>query len=262
VLDWLDDLPLGFGFLVAALCAVGVGLGGMLLLRPYFHRWIHGEERTNEMVSLSMASFFVFYGILVGLVAVGVYANYASAQDNVTKEASSLAALYNDVGALPVPQRSTLLADLRAYAKETIEEDWPAQWRGVVPGGGTARLKAFQRDLVGTTTTRKSEEIAYAEAFGQLEKLVELRSNRLAEVGSGIPTILWWVLWIGAFLSILIVWMLDMDVRVHGILTAVLSAFIGIVIFLIADMDQPFRGRVIVTPDPYVMVYRSFMNGQ
>jgi len=261
VVDWIYDLPVALGFLVSAVGAVALGLAGMFLLRPFFHRWIHGQDRTNEMVSLSMASFSVFYGILLGLVAVGVYANYASAQDNVTKEASSLAALYSDANAFSEPQRSILLADLRRYAKDTIDSDWPAQVKGVVPGAGTARMAEFQKDFVATTTAKKSEEIAYAEAFGQFEKLVELRNNRLAIVDAGIPTILWWVLWLGAFLSIGIVWMLDMEAHVHSILTAVLSMFLGIVIFLIADMDKPFRGRVIASPDPYVMVYGNVMKG-
>ncbi len=53
--------------------------------------------------------------------------------------------------------------------------------------------------------------------------------------------------------------MLDMEINVHGILTAVLSMFLGIVIFLIADMDKPFRGDVLVGPDAYELVYGSLM---
>ena len=189
-------------------------------------------------------------GILVGAIALTA----------VVSLGDQLAALYSDANAFPEPQRSTLLADLRSYARETIDQDWPAQVSGVVPSRGTARIAAFQKDFIATPTTGKSEEVAYAEAFGQLEKLVELRSNRLAVVSSGIPVILWWVLWIGAAFSIGIVWMLDMEAHIHAILTAVLSMFLGIVIFLIADMDKPFRGRVIATPDPYEMVYASFMN--
>jgi hypothetical protein len=262
VFDWVYDLPTLFVFLVSAVLAMLLGLAGMFLLRPLCHRWIHSQDKTNEMVSLSMASFSVFYGILLGLVAIGVYANYAATADNVVREASSLAALYSDTNALPEPQRSVLLADLRAYARDTIDIDWPAQVRGFVPNAGTARMAAFQKDFQATRPTNKGEEIAYAEAFGQFEKLVELRSNRLAVVSAGIPTILWWVLWIGAFLSIGIVWMLDMEAHIHGVLVAVLSMFLGIVIFLIADMDKPFRGRVIAKPDPYELVFSDFMKAR
>jgi hypothetical protein len=252
-------------WLMGSLFGVGatvVSLAGMFLVRPLFHKWIHGQDRTNEMVSLNIASFSVFYGILLGLVAVGVYANYASASDLVEREASTLAALYSDTAALPEPHRTELLTDLRAYAKETIEKDWPTQAKGVVPTGGTDHVTAYQKHLLEVHPAVKADEIAYAEAAGQFEKLVELRSNRLVKVTSGIPDLLWSVLLIGAAFTVGIIWMLDMQINVHAILTAVLSMFLGIVIFLIADMDKPFRGQVLATSDAYELVYNGLMKAR
>jgi hypothetical protein len=259
---WVYDYPT---WLMGSVFAVGgmlISLAGMFLVRPFFHKWIHGEDRTNEMVSLNIASFSVFYGILLGLVAVGVYANYAAATDLIEREASTLSALYSDTGALPEPHRSKLLTDLRAYAKETIEKDWPTQAKGEVPTGGTVHVEAFQRDLLNVHPTIKTDEIAYAGASGQFEKLVELRSNRLVKVTSGIPNLLWTVLLIGAVFTVAIIWMLDMEVVVHAILTAVLSMFLGIVIFMIVVMDKPFRGEGLAEPDPFVLVYTGLMKAR
>ena len=261
--SWIYAYPTWAMGCLFAFGSMGISLAGMLLVRPLFHKWIHGQDKTNEMVSLNIASFSVFYGILLGLVAVGVYADYASTQDIVEREAATLSALYSDTGALPEPHRTKLLGDLRDYAKETIEKDWPTQAKGLVPTGGTERVAAYQRDLGAVHPgDNKAESIAYAEASGQFEKLVELRSNRLARVVSGLPTLFWSVLLIGAAFSIGIIWMLDMEIHVHGILTAVLSAFLGIVIFLIADMDKPFRGDVLVGSDAYELVYNSLMKAR
>jgi hypothetical protein len=260
--NWMYDLPTWATGLLFSLGALALGLGGMFLVRPFFHRWIHKQDRTNEMVSLSMASFSVFYGILLGMVAVGVYANYSSTVDSITREASSLAALYSDTSALPAPHRAVLLGDLRDYAKVTIEKDWPAQNKGEVPTSGTDHMTTYMNDFGDVHPTARTDEIAYAEAFGQFEKLVELRSTRLANINSGIPAILWWVLWIGASLSIGIVWMLDMEAHIHGILTAVLSMFLGIVIFLIADMDKPLRSADLASPAPYQLVYANLMKAR
>jgi len=260
--SWMYNYPAWEMGLLFAVGSVLGSLGGMFLVRPLFHRWIHGQDRTNEMVSLNIASFSVFYGILLGLVAVGVYADYSSTSDIVEREASTVAALYSDTGALPEPQRAHLLGDLREYAKQTINQDWPAQAKGLVPTSGTDRLARYQSDLANVHPSVKADEIAYAEAFGQVEKLVELRANRLARVTAGTPDLLWWVLWIGAFLTIAIIWMLNMELHVHAILTAVLSMFLGIVIFLIAEMDKPFRGEGLVGPEAYVLVYDSLMKAR
>lgn len=259
---WVYDYPTWLMGLAFAVGGMLISLVGMFLVRPFFHKWIHGEDRTNEMVSLNIASFSVFYGILLGLVAVGVYANYAAADDLVEREASTLSALYSDTGALPEPHRAKLLTDLRAYAKETIEKDWPIQANGQVPTGGTAYVEAFQRDLLNVHPTIKVDEIAYAGASGQFEKLVELRSNRLVKVTSGIPNLLWTVLLIGAAFTVAIIWMLDMEVIVHAILTAVLSMFLSIVIFMIVIMDKPFRAEGLTDSDPFQLVYTGLMKSR
>jgi len=53
-----------------------------------------------------------------------------------------------------------------------------------------------------------------------------------------------------------------MEVHVHVLLSGVLSIFLGIVIFLIAAMDNPFRGDVSVGPDSFQLVYDSLMKPQ
>jgi hypothetical protein len=257
---WIYEVP---GWVVGTIFAggsVSIALSGMLLLRPVFHRLIHSQDRLNEMVSLNIASFSLFYGIMLGLVAVGVYTDYGSTKDMIEREASTLTALYSDTRALPEPGRTQLLGDLRNYARETIEKDWPAQEEGHVPKSGTQALSIYQKHLLAVRPFTKEDEVAYAEAFGQFEKLVELRSARLNRVTSETPPILWWVITIGAMLTIVIVWMLDMEIYVHGILTTVLSLFLGIVFYFVAVMDKPFRGDVLLKPEPYEMAYRDLMN--
>jgi len=50
-----------------------------------------------------------------------------------------------------------------------------------------------------------------------------------------------------------------MEIHVHMILGGALSMFLGLVTFLIAAMDNPFRGEVSVTPAPFRQVYESLM---
>jgi len=259
MLEWIYELPGWFVGTLFAVVSVGFSLAGMMLVRPIFHRLIHGQDKLNEMVSLNIASFSLFYGIMLGLVAVGVFADFESTRDVIEREASTLTALYADTKALPEPDRTVLLNDLRTYAHDTIKKDWPEQMKGRVPRGGTERLTTFQTHLLATRTFNKQEEIAYAEAFGQYQKLVELRSSRLDRVTSEMPAILWVVIVIGATLTILVVWMLDMQIYIHGILTAVLSLFLGIVFFYIAVMDKPFRGAPLLDPGPYELAYENLM---
>jgi hypothetical protein len=71
---------------------------------------------------------------------------------------------------------------------------------------------------------KKSEEIFHAEALREFNHLVELRRSRLANVTTGLPSVLWWVVAFGALMNIILIWIQDMEIHVHMILGAVLAS--------------------------------------
>lgn len=256
---WIYDYP---NWLIGALFAVvfvGVTSAGILASRHVVRSWIHGGRSANDMVGFAFSSFSLLYGLLLGLLAVAAYQNFSSVSDVVTKEASSLASLYRDLQGYPEPLRSDLRAKLREYTRYVIEDSWPEQRKGIVPPGGSERVSAFFNDFIAFKPQEKSEEIVHADALRQFNAYIELRRERLANVTTGIPAVLWWVLAIGAVLNVAFLWLLDMEIHVHLILGGIVSLFLGIVIFLIAAMDNPFRGEFSVGPDAFQLVYDSTM---
>jgi uncharacterized membrane protein YqgA involved in biofilm formation len=47
--------------------------------------------------------------------------------------------------------------------------------------------------------------------------------------------------------------------RLHDLLTAVLASLLGLLVFLLAVMDFPFRGEFSVGPDSFELVYQQLM---
>jgi hypothetical protein len=242
-----------------ALVFVAATWAATLVLRRFLHPWFHRDRRANEMVGFVLSSYSVFYGILVGLIAVAAYQNFGSVSDLVTREASSLSALYRDLSGYPQPIRGRLQDDLREYTRYEIERDWPQQQRGFVPAEGTHRLRQFTDDLLSFEPAKPRDQTIHAETLRQVNNYMDDRRSRLNSVVVGIPAVLWWVVGIGALIAILLVAMLEMEIHVHLILGAALSMFLGLVIFLIAAMDHPFRGEVSVTPAPLRQVYETLM---
>jgi hypothetical protein len=256
---WIYDYPSQYIGALFAVVFVGIACLGILVFRPIVRSWIHGKRSANEMVGVALSGFSVLYGLLLGLLAVAAYQNFSNVGDLVSKEAASIAALYRDTQGYPEPIRDNLQAKLREYTRFVIEEGWADQRRGFVPTGGTTRIVAFFDDLIAFKPSEKSEEIVHAETLRQFNTFVEVRRERLANVTTGIPPVLWWVVAIGALLNVTLIWLLDMDVHVHLLLGGILSLFLGIVIFLIAALDNPFRGDVSVGPDSIQLVYDSIM---
>ena len=256
---WIYAYPSLYIGALFAVVSVAVTLLSILVVRRFFHPWIHTDERANDMVGFALSSFSVLYGLLVGLLAVAAYQNFSSVNDIVNKEASSLGALFRDLRGYPQPSRRALRDDLRDYTRNVIDKSWPEQQRGTVPKEESHLMAKFIDDLLSFEPSKKSEEILHAEALHQLNSLVELRRSRLANVTTGIPAVFWWVVAIGAIISLVLLAMLDMEIHVHLILGALVSLFLGLVIFLIAAMDNPFRGAVSVGPDAFVATYNSLM---
>ena len=257
---WIYDYPTWQMGLLFAVVFLSVSLIGLFVVRARLTPWIHTEHRANDMVGVVLASFSVLYGLLLGLVAVGAYQNYASVSDIVTRESGSLAGLYRDVSALPQPYRARLQGDLRSYTRYTIDYGWPAQRRGHHHHRQhAAHDGVLQRSDVLFSPTDQRSEVIFSEAFRQFNNLTELRRARLNSVTTGIPAVLWFVVGIGAFLNIVLIWMLDMEIHVHVILAAVLSLFLGVVIFLVVAMDHPYRGEVSVGPEALELVYQTYM---
>src|SRR5215813_718678 len=107
-----------------------ISLIGLLLTRRFILPHLHYHEGTNDAVSGTVQAIGVFYGITVGLIAVGVWNTNSNASDLVSKEAASIGALYHDVSGYPSPLREDLRARLREYTVFVINDAWPAQQRG------------------------------------------------------------------------------------------------------------------------------------
>jgi hypothetical protein len=256
---WIYDYPSWVIMALFVAVFLGVTWVGIFVTRATVHSWIHTEARANEMVNSALSSFFVLFGLLLGLLAVATYQNFANVGDSVDKEASSIGALYRDFAAYPHLIRNRLRDGLREYARVTVEDDWPLQQHGVVPTGGSERLTALAEILLVFEPGKSSEEVVHAEALHEFNRLHELHRQRLANVSLGLPSALWWVVAWSALLNIVLIWLQDMEVHVHLILGGVLASVLALVIFLIAALDNPFRGEVSIGPDSIALVYDTLV---
>ncbi len=231
----------------------------IVALRPFVHARLHSARSSNDLVGFTFSSFAVFYGLLLGLLAVAAYQNYANVDDGVSREAASLTTLYHMVSSYPSPMREDMQEKIGQYTQDTIERGWPLQRQGIRPAGGAQRMSLLYSTLLSFKPADRNEEIVHAETVRELNHYTELRRARLASVTTGIPAVLWYVVAIGAVISILIISFFDMELLTHLILGGFFSLFLGITIFLVAAMDNPFRGEVSVSPDALQSAYDSLM---
>jgi len=256
---WVYDLPTEtFAIMMIALF-VGFYWAGLILLRPILRQFVKNTRGANDIVGYVLSCFCVFYGLLLGLIAVTAYQNASDTSTNVTREAAALSALYEDVSRYPDPYGQNLRWILRDYTRYVIKYAWPLQRQGIVPVDGSIRVQAFQERLLDFEPTTPVQEILHAEALRQFNAFLEYRRMRLFSVNTSIPPVMWYVVILGAFINIAMVWLFDMKFITHLLLGGLLAAYLGTMIFLIAAMDHPFRGEVSVTPEPFEALYRHMV---
>jgi hypothetical protein len=259
-LYWIYDLPRLVGTLLFSAVFVGFTWMGLVLIRPWVRRHAANQPDWNALIGAILAAFVVFYGITLALISISSYQNFAAANQVVTREATALGTLYRDVSSYPEPMGGELQRMLRHYTRYVIEEAWPAQKRGVIPEGGTARVTTFQDKLLSFQPQTPAEEILHAETLRQFDVFVDYRRQRLNSVSTGLPDVLWFVVLVGAVVNAMLTWMFDVkQLTVHLLLAGLMSLFVAQIVFMIVAMDEPFRGNVSVGSDAFQLVQRSLM---
>jgi hypothetical protein len=254
---WVYDLPNFVFGLISISSFILFGLVGLSLTRRWVRRLHQVDHSHNDIVSYYLAAVTVFYGITLGLVAVGTWNTYSEVETKVDREAQIAASLYRDVSAYPGPFGKALTGDLKSYLHEVITVSWPLQRKGIVPTGSGVYLDAFQADMLSFEPTTPGQQILHAEAYKQFNLLVEARRSRLNSVTASIPTSLWLLVIIGALVSITVTFFFDTpSFSMHVVMTCLMSGLLGLIIFLVGTLDNPFRGKVSVGPLPLIRLYQ------
>lgn len=252
---WVYDLPNWLFELLTIAFFVGFSLAGMLPTRGWVRR-VHVERSHNDIVGFYLAGITVLYGVTLGLLAVGAWTNYTDAEAKVAHEAAALSSLYRSLGSLQEPTRGLLQDDLRNYVRQVIDVGWPKQRRGMLPNENSVLLDKFQKDFQSFEPATEQERVLQTDISREFDELEESRSIRLDSVSMELPPPLWMLVLIGAMICIVVTWFFHMEsINMHIWMTVFLSGLLGLMVFMVAALDNPYRGKISVGPEPLERVY-------
>jgi hypothetical protein len=249
--SWLDLLAPWQQVLVFCAFFIAIAWLGLLVVHPVMRRHLHADPPSNEVIIFTAANYGLFYAVLLGLLTIATFQGTKDLVDTIGHETSSLSTLYRTADGYPEPLRSNLKSELRDYTRYVIDKDWPAHRRGLVLMGGEHRLQVIRQTVLSYEPTSKTLELLHNEMLHYLDAMTVSREQRLAAVSAAIPGVLWYIVIIGALISIVFVWMLHMAFKSQIVLGGITAFFLGIMIFMIYAMDNPLQGAVSVSPDSF-----------
>jgi hypothetical protein len=238
---------------------LGAGAGLALVL--------YKRRPKAEAPELSSALSFVgaAYGLLLGLLVVFAVGHYNDVQKESQNEATSLVSLYVWSGIYPTQTSDHIRQDLVCYMRSVVRDDWPSMERGNQleserTGGYGDRLRD---EIANVLTTNPALGSANVHTASLIENADASRQRLLYFTTPNIPTALWVVIYVGAFLvfSLLAV---HHGARKRGRWLALGSAVVlmTVVVAVLSMLDQPYGFGVRVQPNQMNQAIALVLSGE
>lgn len=245
---WIT-LPLFVGGFVVVSCLI------VLALRPVVRRLVTDGKEWDRALGHVIGTFGVFFGILLALVAVSVYENFADTRKATIEEAGHVGALFRATTGLPDEVADPMRQVLDEYMNAVIEVDFPDQASGILPEASDAQVDQFERLLHTIEADTRGDQAEFQQALATFDDFIESRRARIDATALALPPLFWLVIWVGAAVNaILIAFISVTNVRLHMLMAGLLALFVGLVIFVTADMDHPYAGAISIGPGAYERV--------
>lgn len=236
-----------------------VAILGLWIARGFLDQ--HDLQASSDVVGNYLQTVGTIYAVLLAFVVQSVWSQFNDARVCVEREANEVSDLYRLTDGLPDASRVPLQAALRRYVDKVIEHEWRAMAKG---DEDTIELIGKELDDVWTglhscETTNDCERSLHSEALSRFNDLSDARSSRLSAARTRMPFGLSLLLYIGAMVMVLSMYILAVDnFTVHAIITGALAAAVSHVLYLVFDLDDAFSGLWQVSTAPFERARRHF----
>lgn len=250
---WISG-PLLVGLTTAiAMCA------SLMLRRRYA---VERLMTNNEVAGFKFATIGVIYAVLLGFAVIVVWEKFRDADYAVTQEAGAVVGLYRLSGGMEAAAGATVRARLTDYVKMVITDDWPAMSRGFLSPAATRALNAVYAAVLADAPQDNRGAVALTEMFHQLDVVTQSRRARVVLAAGIVPGVVWFVLFLGAVLTVgFTLFFGTQNLRAQVLMTGLLTAIIFLGLMVIVSIDHPFTGPVSLQPAAFRLVLQEFAGG-
>ena len=239
----------------AVVASVAAAVLGLYLVRSL----VPGEAlvETNDVAGNYLQTLGTIYAVLLAFVVIVVWQQFNDARSAVEREANEVLDLFRTASGLAEPARGALRRQLQAYVGAVLETEWDAMARnqnGVFEHVWLV-FDQIADGLHECNPGAERETALYGEALSRLNDLSDARAVRLSASRMKIPLALWILLDIGALVTVGSMGLFAVsNFAIHAIMTGALAGAISHLLYVIADLDDPFAGDWQVPREPFERV--------
>ncbi len=233
--------------LLASITASVAGLFVVRWLAPA--QWLHAN---NEVAGNYLQTLGTIYAVLLAFVVFVVWQQHNDVRAAVHSEANELSDTHRLIRSFPEPIRARVTSRLYAYRAAVVEDEWTALSVGQSSERAGKVLEEIWKALEVFEPQTRREEVLYGEVLARFNDLSDARTHRLHCSGLRLPPTLWALLVLNGGLVVGSMWFFGLEsFLAQALMTIALAGSIGFILYLIADLDNPFWGAWQVSPDAF-----------
>ncbi|MER5747487.1 hypothetical protein AB0467_11685 [Streptomyces sp. NPDC052095] len=245
---------------MTAACAV------VLTIAVLTNRRVRADDdpsETPDVIEYMTMMIGVVYAIVLGLAIAGVWEGRGEAQEYVRQEAQALHEVQARSSAYPPEVRSRIRADVDAYVRHVVDDEWRAMSEhGSLTAEGTRLLDRVRADVTDYHPRNDYEGQSYQPLVDQVAAADDARSARGQSAGATMPGVVWFGLIAGALVTVGLLFTLQIRRTFRELLLAGLfSVLIAFLLFLIWDFDTPFGRDISATAEPFFDLFPHATGG-
>jgi hypothetical protein len=182
-----------------------------------------------------------------------------SAQQNTYAEARSLTEAYWETGDLPPEAKQETRSRISAYTNFVVNREWRSMGDGKLDDEGWKQLDALRVSLNGLELKNKDQSAARDNIVERVKETYAFRRQRGVDAQSSLPAGISILTVLTAVIIIIFPFLAGARPRGMTLLPLlVMSALLGISVYLVFNIEQPFTGGLAVGPDAFTSALREF----
>ena len=236
-------------------------IGFSILLLYIVRRCVHCKMRKcdNDVVASIFNKSGTVFGIILAFVVVILWQEYNKSMDRALNEGTEALELYQDLSLYPQEEQAIgPMKSLVLFAELVINDEYPAMANMKMSPTTEQAMNRLRREIEHISPQNRHEEVLYAKILKDLENLSKFRQERLADMESSLPGIVWGALIVGAIITIMFSILLNAEkLWLHSLLTAMLAVILATTFYLIIELDYPFVGELSAKPTSYIKMLQT-----
>jgi hypothetical protein len=245
---WLTNRP-GWVLVLFLFFFTALAMTGPFLVRRRVR--LAQLRGNNEVAGFKFAVIGVLYAVLLAFVVIISWERFHDAESALAKEAGAGATIYRLGGGLDETSAAALRANLGAYLRSVLADEWPAMVRGHSSAATTRMLGDLYDLVIRYPAANLHDANVQADLLTALDQVTRARRERLVMAEGTVPEVIWFVLFLGAALTISFTFFFGTENLVaQSCMTGILAAIILSAVLVVIALDRPYTGAIVVSREP------------